>query len=98
MSERHGPRTARLVLGLVLAVTLPLSASLAAQGPNSLRGAGSRPVEPFRVIGNVYYVGAAGISSYLIVTSEGLILLDTGTHEMQGFERASRSSGTRWTT
>ena len=88
MSERHGPRTARLVLGLVLAVTLPLSASLAAQGPNSLRGAGSQPVEPFRVIGNVYYVGAAGISSYLIVTSEGLILLDTGTHEMQAGVRA----------
>jgi len=34
------------------------------------------------VIGNIYYVGAVNISSHIIVTPEGLILLDTGTQEM----------------
>jgi metallo-beta-lactamase class B len=36
------------------------------------------PFEPFRVIGNIYYVGPCGISSFLITTPAGHILLDTG--------------------
>jgi len=36
------------------------------------------PVKPFRLMGNIYYVGVAGISSFLITTSEGNILMDTG--------------------
>lgn len=38
----------------------------------------NQPVKPFKVIGNVYYVGATEVSSYLITTSEGHILLDSG--------------------
>lgn len=37
--------------------------------------------EPFRVIGNIYYVGAQ-YGSYLITTPEGHVLLDTGTSDM----------------
>lgn len=36
------------------------------------------PFKPFRLIGNIHYVGASGISSFLITTPEGHILLDTG--------------------
>lgn len=36
------------------------------------------PFKPFRIIGNIYYVGPAGISSFLITTPDGNILLDTG--------------------
>ncbi|MEJ0076879.1 MAG: subclass B3 metallo-beta-lactamase [Alphaproteobacteria bacterium] len=35
------------------------------------------PVEPFRMIGNIYYVGTEGIAVYIIQTSQGLILMDT---------------------
>lgn len=38
----------------------------------------NRPVAPFRIIGNVYYVGASDVTAYLIRTSAGLILLDGG--------------------
>ena len=38
----------------------------------------NQPVKPFKVIGNVYYVGATEVSSFLITTSEGHILLDSG--------------------
>lgn len=38
----------------------------------------NNPFKPFRIIGNVYYVGAAGVSSFLITTPEGHILIDTG--------------------
>jgi metallo-beta-lactamase class B len=34
-------------------------------------------VEPFRIAGNLYYVGNKDVSSHLIDTGEGLILLDT---------------------
>jgi metallo-beta-lactamase class B len=36
------------------------------------------PQEPFRLFGNSYYVGVAGLSSVLITSPEGLILLDGG--------------------
>ena len=38
----------------------------------------NQPVEPFRIAGNLYYVGANDIASYLIATPEGHILLDGG--------------------
>ena len=38
----------------------------------------NQPREPFRLIGNVYYVGASDITSFLITSSNGHILLDGG--------------------
>jgi metallo-beta-lactamase class B len=38
----------------------------------------NQPVEPYRVVGNIYYVGASDITSFLIVTPKGHILLDGG--------------------
>ncbi len=40
----------------------------------------TRPIAPFHVIGNVYYVGSEGLAAYLITTPRGAILLD-GTME-----------------
>ena len=36
----------------------------------------NRPQEPFRLYGNTWYVGTAGLSSILIETKSGLILVD----------------------
>jgi metallo-beta-lactamase class B len=36
------------------------------------------PHEPFRVFGNTYYVGVAGLTAILITSNTGLILLDGG--------------------
>ncbi|HYL98664.1 MAG TPA: subclass B3 metallo-beta-lactamase [Blastocatellia bacterium] len=41
----------------------------------------NRPVEPFRIIGNIYYVGASDITSYLIATPAGFIIIDGGFNE-----------------
>ncbi|QQS40845.1 MAG: subclass B3 metallo-beta-lactamase [Acidobacteriota bacterium] len=41
----------------------------------------TRPVEPFRVIANVYYVGTNDVASYLITSDEGHILIDSGFEE-----------------
>jgi metallo-beta-lactamase class B len=38
----------------------------------------NRPRAPFRVFGNTYYVGVAGLSAILITSDAGSILLDGG--------------------
>lgn len=68
-----------LVASVVLsAQTSPLSPEQRAQ----FHGPYSQPEDAFRLIGNVYYVGAKNIASYLITTPQGHILVDTGTTEM----------------
>ena len=76
---------------LVIAVALVLAGSvIRAQGPaqfsdawyQQFRGPYSAPAEPFRIVGNIHYVGAANIASYLITTPQGHILIDTGMTEM----------------
>jgi beta-lactamase superfamily II metal-dependent hydrolase len=42
----------------------------------------SEPQAPFKIMGNVYYVGANNIASILIATPQGHILIDTGTQKM----------------
>ncbi len=42
----------------------------------------SEPQAPFKIVGNVYYVGANNIASILVATANGHILLDTGTQKM----------------
>jgi metallo-beta-lactamase class B len=39
---------------------------------------GNEPVEPFRIIGNIYYVGASDVTSFLITGPGSHILLDGG--------------------
>src|SRR5437667_3873054 len=38
----------------------------------------TRPFPPFRIVGNVYWVGSYDLATYLIVTPQGLILINTG--------------------
>jgi metallo-beta-lactamase class B len=73
-----------------VALLLALSTIVAGQGPRlfsrewyaQFSGAYSQPVAPFRIVGNIYYVGALNIASYLIATPQGHILIDTGMTEM----------------
>jgi len=52
-----------------------------AQVTADMRAAWNQPVKPFRVFGNIYYVGAANVSSFFIRTPDGAILLDGGLPE-----------------
>jgi metallo-beta-lactamase class B len=61
--------------------------TLSAQSQSGLTGQGqytkataewNQPVKPFRIIGNIYYVGASEVSAFLITTPSGHILLDSG--------------------
>ena len=55
----------------------------------TFHGRMSEAVEPFHIVGNIYYVGARNIASYLITTPEGHIMIDTGTKEMHDVIRAN---------
>jgi len=65
-----------------LLVLLLLTFSLVSSGQNSTRlyydSAWSRPYEPFRIAGNLYYVGTYDLACYLIATPKGNILINTG--------------------
>jgi metallo-beta-lactamase class B len=37
----------------------------------------TNPFPPYRIVGNIYYVGSQGLASYLIVTPQGLILINS---------------------
>ena len=72
----------RLICALVVlsAAMVSMSPSGAAERGERIQAA-SEAVEPFRVIGNIYYVGGQ-YGSYLITTPEGHILHDTGSADM----------------
>jgi metallo-beta-lactamase class B len=63
--------SAALLVGLALPLTLEAA-------PNP---AWMRPFPPFRIAGNLYYVGSEDLASYLIVTPQGLILINSSLDE-----------------
>jgi metallo-beta-lactamase class B len=75
----------RALFFLLLAAFLPAAhATLCPVQPDL-----NKPQAPFRIIGNVYYVGANDVTSYLIVTPKGSILLDGGFAETMPQVRAN---------
>ncbi len=66
MIRRILPRIASafiLIFGLQLAAQIPAS--------------WTTPVPPFRIVGNLYYVGSQDLAAYLIVTPQGNILINS---------------------
>jgi metallo-beta-lactamase class B len=76
-------RSRRCAWGLALA--LAASAPLGAHAQDDWR----QPFDPVKIVGNVYYVGTRGLSSFLIVTPAGGILIDSGEAASVPFIRAS---------
>ena len=75
---------------LATAILALLAAGASAQDPP----AWSEPAAPFRIVGNIYYVGSKGLAAYLIRTRDGAILLDgTLAANVPGIERNIASLG-----
>lgn len=49
----------------------------------------TEPFPPFRIAGNLYYVGSRGLASYLVATPQGHILINSGLEESVPLIRAS---------
>jgi metallo-beta-lactamase class B len=72
----HFTKRYRLVVLLGLAGVLALV--LVGRWVNATKRGGQEPAEPFRIAGNLYYVGANDVSAFLITGPEGHIVLDGG--------------------
>lgn len=65
----------RRVLFFSLLLLFPLA--LTAQRSSFATPAWTNPFPPFRIAGNLYYVGSEDLASYLIATPKGLILINS---------------------
>jgi len=65
-----------MVVPLGLASVLALV--IVARWLNATKRGGQEPAEPFRIAGNLYYVGANDVAAFLITGPEGHIVLDGG--------------------
>ena len=68
----------RALRPIFLLLLLSLLPTLAAAQANETDRSWNQPVEPFKIAGNLYYVGASDITSFLITTPQGHILIDGG--------------------
>ena len=63
----------RLISLLICGCVAFASPGLAQNDPNW-----TRPFPPFRIVGNIYWVGSYDLATYLIATPQGHILINTG--------------------
>jgi metallo-beta-lactamase class B len=72
------PRTRRPWLIVLLGLTAALVVFLFGEWRDASRRGGQKPAEPFRIAGNLYYVGANDVAAFLITGPEGHVLIDGG--------------------
>jgi metallo-beta-lactamase class B len=65
-------------LVVLLALVSVLGLVLIGRWLNATKRGGQGPAEPFRIAGNLYYVGATDAAAFLITGPEGHIVLDGG--------------------
>ena len=85
MKLRRTVVTAAVFAALVISVGIPSRITVAQERTGSPR----EPFPPFRVIGNIHYVGSSNAGSFLITTPEGHMLLDTGYPKTESWVRES---------
>lgn len=67
-----------LVLLLIASITFSLVTAQPVNEPKVTDPDWAKPYQPFRIAGNVYYVGTWDLACYLITTTQGNILINTG--------------------
>jgi metallo-beta-lactamase class B len=70
---RSCDKKSRSLLGCLLVFVLAIAGGVFAQSNPEW----TEPFPPFRIAGNLYYVGSKGLASYLITTPEGNILINS---------------------
>lgn len=68
----------KMTAAALFLVVVTIAAGQAVQEPKSTPEGWSKPYKPFRIAGNLYYVGTYDLACYLITTSKGNILINTG--------------------
>ncbi|MEP7106457.1 MAG: subclass B3 metallo-beta-lactamase [Ferruginibacter sp.] len=82
LSSNHCCMSNFSLQNIMLAAMLSLTASIVTaqkvREPKPMSAEWSMPYQPFRIAGNLYYVGTYDLACYLITTSAGNILINTG--------------------
>lgn len=71
----------RLKLNILFLAIFALNFSVKAQKvnePKAINEEWSKPYQPFRIVGNLFYVGTYDLACYFITTPKGNILINTG--------------------
>src|SRR3712207_6569656 len=70
----------RKLLTLLLSLSLGCARALAQHvvEPENTPSEWATPYPPFRIVGNLYYVGTYDLACYLVTTAQGNILINTG--------------------
>jgi metallo-beta-lactamase class B len=77
-----------MVTAIVVAAVGSFSAVMS-PAQERVGGSPREPFPPFRVIGNIHYVGSSNAGSFLITTPDGHILIDTGYPKTESWVRQS---------
>lgn len=72
-----GSRKRQILLGVAAILTVA-AVILLIKWKEATDNGGQQPAEPFRIAGNLYYVGASDAAAFLLTGSEGHILIDGG--------------------
>src|SRR5689334_19690907 len=67
-----------VVVLVVLVVLAPLAGVGFTKWHAAVERGGQQPAEPFRIAGNLYYVGASDVANFLITGPQGHVLIDGG--------------------
>lgn len=65
----------------LLASAVPAQAQTPSDLPAKMREKWNTPAEPFKIIDNVYYVGTAGLASFLVTSPNGHVLVNSAVSE-----------------
>ncbi len=67
-----------IMLAVILSIIVSAAMAQKVQEPKATNPEWSKPYQPFRISGNLYYVGTYDLACYLITTTQGNILINTG--------------------
>ena len=74
----HKHASLKIVFIAILAIICFSSEAQKVNEPKATNSDWSKPYQPFRIAGNLYYVGTYDLACYLITTAQGNILINTG--------------------
>ena len=78
-------RSRGMATGIAFAMTVAIASRVHAQASR----AWTEPFPPFRIAGNLYYVGSKGLANYLITTPQGHILINSDLEQSVPLIRSS---------
>lgn len=68
----------QILFAAIISIVTSTAAAQKVKEPKVSNPEWARPYQPFKIAGNLYYVGTYDLASYLITTTEGNILINTG--------------------